>query len=106
MEIKRCVTEDALTGATLLLKKYCPELEPDKLVQAIQNYQPGTPAQRQEKPLTKKQAAECLGVSLPTIDRWLKRGVIRYVKLGGTTVRIDPQSVKEALQPATGQPEA
>jgi excisionase family DNA binding protein len=42
---------------------------------------------RPPRPLTRKQAANALGVHPRTVDRWVRRGRLRAVDLGGT-VRI------------------
>lgn len=47
--------------------------------------------------LGREEMARYLGVSVPTIDRWCKHGVIPVIKIGGR-VKFDPVQVREALR--------
>lgn len=46
--------------------------------------------------MTVSQAGEALGITCPTIRRWLAEGRLRGYQ-SGRVVRIDPQSVSEML---------
>jgi len=53
--------------------------------------------------LTKRQAAECLQVSLPTINNYLRRGLLRAYKLpGGRLVRIKREDLLALLGETSG----
>lgn len=48
--------------------------------------------------LTKQQIAERLGVSLSTINSWMKRGILPYYRLSPRCIRFDIAKVDEAIQ--------
>ena len=54
---------------------------------------------------TSKEAAEYLGVSEPTIFRWMKEGLISFYKVGGST-RFSREGLDALVQKTTGQKEA
>jgi excisionase family DNA binding protein len=49
--------------------------------------------------LSREEAAESLGVSLSTIDRYLRDGTLRRVKIGKRIVRIDAAQLSSLVQP-------
>lgn len=49
--------------------------------------------------LTREEAAEKLGVSLSTIDRYLRDGTLRRVKIGKRIVRIESAQIESLIQP-------
>jgi excisionase family DNA binding protein len=64
------------------------------------------PAGPVERLLTKKAAAEILGVCPRTVDNLLARGQLRPVKLG-SLVRVDPADLRaciESLKPSRNAP--
>ncbi len=98
MQISKRIAPQVLTAATGMLQPFIPELSPESLVAALKNHE--TLKQDKflaEKPLTRQQAAALLSVSLPTLDRYLKTGLLKFIKLGPRAVRIDPASVRELL---------
>jgi len=52
--------------------------------------------------LTTEQLAETLSVSDRSIQTWVKRRWIPYIKIGKRTIRFDPEDVKEALKEKFG----
>jgi len=50
-------------------------------------------------------AAEYLGVSRPTIFRWMKQGILSFYKVGGST-RFSQEGLDAVIEKATGQKEA
>ena len=52
-----------------------------------------------------QQAAEYLGVSQPTIFRWMKRGLLSFYKVGGAT-RFSKEGLDAVVEKTTGQKEA
>lgn len=49
--------------------------------------------------LTRIDVAERLGVSMKTVDRMLRRGELRAIRLGAA-VRIDPRDVEDLIREA------
>ena len=78
------IPENIVTGATAMLAPYCPGLTTGRLLEAI-SFEPEK--NEVETLLTRKEAAEALKVSLPTIDRCLCDGVLPKRKIRGA-VRI------------------
>lgn len=52
---------------------------------------------------TKKEVAEYYGVQSRTVDNWMRRGMVPYLKLGGKLVRFDLVEVHEALKAKCGR---
>ena len=51
------------------------------------------------------EAAEYLGVSRPTIFRWMKQGTLSFYKVGGST-RFSEEGLAAVIEKTTGQKEA
>ncbi|MBN1672008.1 MAG: helix-turn-helix domain-containing protein [Kiritimatiellae bacterium] len=51
------------------------------------------------------EAADYLGVSQPTIFRWMKQGLISFYKVGGST-RFSQENLDDLIEKTTGQKEA
>ncbi len=99
MNIRTSITPAVLTAATTMLQAYVPELSPHSLVEALKAF--GTAPVPQtgcaEKPLTRKETAALLGVSLNSVNHYVKQGRLSAVKISKRLVRIDPQSVRSML---------
>ncbi len=52
-----------------------------------------------------KEAADYLGISQPTVFRWMKEGVISFYKVGGST-RFSQESLDALVEKTTGRKEA
>ncbi len=52
-----------------------------------------------------QEAAEYLGVSQPTIFRWMKQGLLSFYKVGGST-RFSQEGLDAVIEKTTGQKEA
>ncbi|MHC5060860.1 MAG: helix-turn-helix domain-containing protein [Planctomycetota bacterium] len=52
-----------------------------------------------------RQAAEYLGISQPTIFRWMKEGTLSFYKVGGST-RFSKEGLDAVIEKTTGQKEA
>ena len=88
------ITPPILTAATGLLQPFYPELTPQVLLSMLNAEKS---EKQMERPLTRRQAAALLSVSLPTLDRHIKSGILRASKIGPRVVRVDPASVRELL---------
>ena len=98
---KRIVPEAILDAAVAVLRPYVPELTATELVDALGNRNKTTTASPTfRKPMTRKQVAELLGVSLATVNRMMRRGVLRARKISLRAVRVDVASVEALLQAA------
>ena len=79
-----------------LVQKVVPELSPEMLLQSIANS--GTAkVEKYEKPLTRKECAEILSVSVNSINRYIKSGHLKAVKISRRLIRITPESVSDLL---------
>ena len=58
-----------------------------------------------EKWYTIKEAADYLGISQPTIFRWMKEGILSFYKIGGAT-RFSREGLDAVIDKTTGQKEA
>lgn len=92
--MKNPITPPILAAACGMLQPFFPELTPQGLLSMLKN---AGKSETPERPLTRQQAAALLSVSLPTLDRYLKTGLLKFIKLGPRAVRIDPASVRELL---------
>lgn len=102
MQIKQRITPAILAAATGMLQPFVPDLTPQGLLAALKNHEAGQPAAAiVERPLTRKEAAALLAVSLNSVNRYMNTGLLRRVKIGARVVRIDPVSVRALLQHRT-----
>ena len=107
------------SAAVAVLQPYCPGLSPETLIEALRNRntetliealrnrnKPAPAASTIRKPLTRKQVAEILGVSLATVNRMMRRGALRAFKISLRSTRIDPKSVENLLAAPAAELEA
>lgn len=95
MKINQKINSGTIQAAVGLLSPFVPELSPQALIQALKSYETG--AAPIEKPLTRREAAELLRVSLPTLNRLLNAGKLRRIRISSACVKVDPASVKALL---------
>jgi excisionase family DNA binding protein len=102
MNISTRISPQIINAAVALLSASIPELSAAKLIDALKTYDGvGSPhAERPERPYTRKEAAQLLGVSLPTIDRYMASGRLKRVRFSAHAVRIAPESVRALLDGA------
>ena len=85
-----------------LLLPYIPNISSDNLKKALETINnPNTADKkdpRPQKPYTRKGAAEMLGVSLPTIDRYMASGLLTRVRYSARAVRISADSVHKLME--------
>lgn len=58
-----------------------------------------------DKWYTIKEAADYLGISQPTVFRWMKEGILSFYKIGGAT-RFSKEGLDAVIDKTTGQKEA
>ena len=83
------IPENIIDGVAAMLAPYCPGLTTERLQMAV-SYKPEE--KEIEKLLTRKEVAEILTVSLPTVDRCLRDGVLPKRRIRGA-VRIPASAV-------------
>jgi len=90
-----------LQASVGLFLPYVPSITTDNLQKALENINTlnaaTEKAPRPQKPYTRKGAAEMLGVSLPTIDRYMAAGVLTRVRYSARAVRISAESVHKLM---------
>jgi len=98
MEIQDRISPQIISASVNLLQPFVPELTPTNLIAALKEHQATqTTAPKLEKPLTRQQVADFLGVSLVTVTRYLNSGKLRRIKLTGRNVRIDAESFRKLI---------
>ncbi len=98
MKINSKISTDILGAVSKILEPYIPELTATPLVKALKTFEHTQEAHTQPAvPLTRKEAAALLKVSLPTIHRFIRAGLLTRVKIGQRLVRITPESVENLL---------
>ena len=96
---KHTVPEHIVSTAVSVLQPYCPDLSPAGLIEALKRIdQPPRPVAPPRKPLTRRQVAEILQISIASINRRIKDGTLRAFKISPRLVRIDPASVEALMQ--------
>lgn len=93
------INPTVLESAVVLLKSAVPEITPESLVAALKKYEIDEPAQNLsiERPLTINETCALLQVSRIALNKYIKTGRLRAVKLGRRTVRITPDSIRKLL---------
>ena len=99
--MKNVVPEPIVSAAVAILQPYYKELSPASLIEALKHREPPQPAATLRKPLTRREAAEVLKVSISTINRFVKAGTLKAAKVGKRLIRIDSRSVENLLQTAS-----
>ena len=92
--------EIASAAATVLFP-YIPGLTPSILVDALETYNPNAASDkdaRPKKPLTRKEAANALGISVQSVDRYLNAGRLTRVQYSARAVRISADSVYNLMR--------
>ena len=87
------IPENIANGVAAMLAPYCPGLTTERLLAAV-SFEPEK--DEVETLLTRKEAAEALKVSLPTIDRCLRDGVLPKRRIRGA-VRIPSSAVARLI---------
>ena len=96
MLISKNTPPEIATAASTVLVPFVPGLTPGILLDALANYTPDATPDRDArplKPMTRKEAAVTLGVSIQTIGRLLSAGRLTRVKYSARSVRVAAESV-------------
>jgi len=102
MGIKNNVNPEIMTAVATMLSPYYPGLNTVALQKALETYNPNADESKNpscpQKPLTRKEAAEMLGVSVPTVVRYIKKGCLTPVRYSARAVRITAESVYSLMK--------
>ena len=90
------IPEAILSAAVALLQPYIPGLTSEALTDALKQQTVKTEPEALEKPMTRKEVAAFLQVSVMTVQRMIRAKKLRATKIGHS-VRIDPKSVRALL---------
>ena len=83
-----------LNTAVNLLREHYPGLTSEQLHAALSHSEIQNNVQ---KKLTRRECAGLLGVSVNSVNRYIKNGKLKAVNISPRLVRIDPESVRELL---------
>jgi len=103
MKINKSLSTETLNAATAVLSPYVLGLSAAELLKALESYNEESEVSasnqnsRPEKPYTRKGAAEALGVSVPTIDRYMADGRLTRVRYSARAIRISADSVHKLM---------
>ena len=104
MKKNKTIQPEILNAATAMLSPYFQDLTPEVLLKALETYNedktdaaPKQP-QRPEKPFKREEVAELLGLSIPTIDRYMAQGKLQRIRYSSHEVRITPDSVYNMMR--------
>ena len=91
-----------ILAAVGLLLPYIPNISSDNLKKALETINTPNAATDKDprplKPYTRKDAAEALGVSVPTIDRYMATGLLTRVRYSARAIRISAESVHKLMK--------
>ena len=92
------IPQAAMMAAATLLQQYIPDLTPQRLETLLtENRSEGNIPELSRK-LTRSECAQILGVSINSVNRYIKNGHLKAVYLSPRLLRIDPEeSVKDLL---------
>lgn len=102
MQIANKITPAVIQAATAMLSPYVPEISPTGLIAALKEYNVKESKAAEEKPYTRAEVANLLGLSTQTINRMLNRGTLKRIHVGLRAVRIAPESVRAILEGNAG----
>jgi len=97
MKIANRITPEVIQAATAILTPYIPEISPSGLIAALRQYKAEEKKILEERPYTRKEVADLLGLSVQTVYRMMNAGTLRRIHVGKRAVRIDARSVKAIL---------
>lgn len=95
MQIKPQPPTQVQTAVVTLLREYYPDLTTASLLSMLT--QRGNTEPSVKKKLTRRECAELLGVSVNSVNRYIRSGKLRAVNISPRLVRIDPESVQNLL---------
>ena len=94
MKKGKILPPELINACVAMLRPYYPGLSPAGLIEILERRAPAP----ERSSLTKHEAANFLGVSLPSIDRYIKRGTLRAYRLPPRLIRIDRADLERFLK--------
>lgn len=97
------IPSETLNAATAVLSPFVLGLSAAELLKALESYEESKESasskapHHPQKPYTRKGAAEMLGVSVPTIDRYMADGRLTRVRYSARAIRISAESVHKLM---------
>ena len=92
---------ELIMAAVTMLTPYVSGLTPALLQRALETINAPNPTTEKEshpeKPFTRKEAAKALGVSVPTVDRYMSSGRLTRVRYSARAIRISAESVHNLM---------
>jgi hypothetical protein len=104
MTISSKIPFEILNAAVAMLSPYVPSLSAAVLLKALESHNENSeataPKQNScpQKPYTRQKAAELLGVSMTSIDRYMANGTLKRIRYSTHSVRITPESVHNLME--------
>ena len=104
MKINKSLSTETLNAATAVLSPFILDLSATVLLKALESYNEDKEATaskqntRPQKPYTRQEAADLLGVALPTIDRYMANGTLKRIHYSAHSVRITRASVHNLME--------
>ena len=103
---KEKIQPEILNGFATALSTAVPGITGITLLKAIENFRPEENGEAIErppgdglvKPMTIKEAAQFLKMSVATIHRLMRKGLLRRIRLSSKLVRVDGKSVRQLLE--------
>lgn len=95
------VPPEIASAAATMLSPYFSWLTPAILTCALETYNQNATSDkdaRPKKPLTRKEAAKELGISVQSVDRYLNAGLLTRVKYSPRAIRISADSVYNLMK--------
>jgi hypothetical protein len=96
------VPAEIVTAAAAMLSTCIPGLTPATLQTALEKLNTTNATSDKDlrplKPLTRKEAAEMLGVSVSSMDRYLRKGLLTPVRYSARAIRISAESVYNLMK--------
>lgn len=96
------VQPEIVTAAAAMLATCIPGFTPAALQTALENYNTMNVTSEKDsrplKPLTRKEAAEMLGVSVSSMDRYLRKGLLTPIRYSARAIRISAESVYNLMK--------
>lgn len=81
MKITTKIPQAVLAAAATLLQQYVPDLTPHNLNAAIVQYRSNENSSTVTRKLTRRECAELLGVSINSINRYIRNGKLKAVNI-------------------------
>lgn len=93
---------EIVTAVVTMLSPYVSGLNPQGLLHVLETYNPNADAEKDShpplKPLTRKEAAKVLGISVQSVDRYVTAGRLTRVMYSPRAIRISAESVHNLMK--------